>query len=108
MCTGTSGAPRGSRQAFVDSASLSHGAPPSMSDPIDQKLAINLRRWLESRQPHQWCAEHNGAWNDDAWNALLASLWWSDYWPMDEGAIRSLVEDLLRPSNLLRWKESGQ
>jgi hypothetical protein len=79
-----------------------------MIDPIDHNLANNLRRWLESGQPQQWCEARKGWWHDDDGRALLASLWWSDFWPMDEAAVRAALAELAKPWNLGRWQASGQ
>jgi hypothetical protein len=79
-----------------------------MSDPIDTKLARNLERWRRSGQPEHWCAANQGHHSPDDWEALLGSLWWSEYWPMEPAAIRGVLDELCRPLNLRRWRESGQ
>jgi hypothetical protein len=79
-----------------------------MSDPVDQKLAVNLRRWQASGQPEAWCAARAGLGTEQDWHDLLASLWWSDFWPMDTSAVRALLVEQAKPSNLRRWRESGQ
>src|SRR5882724_6090028 len=79
-----------------------------MSDPVDHKLAANLRRWQASGEPEAWCAARGGLATEQDWHELLASLWWSDFWPMDVTAVRALLEEHAKPCNLRRWQESGQ
>lgn len=79
-----------------------------MSEPVDQKLAANLRRWQASGQPEAWCAARGYPGTDQDWNELLVSLWWSDFWPMDISAVRALLEEQAKPCNLRRWQESGK
>src|SRR5262249_43660291 len=76
--------------------------------PIDRKLAANLRRWQESGAPKAWCAAHQGRWSHAEWLKLLSGLWWSEYWPMDPAAVRGILEELAKPWNLQRWRQSGQ
>src|SRR5437764_1147553 len=79
-----------------------------MSDPIDRKLVANLRRWQESGQPQAWCEAHQGHWTQAEWLALLSSLWWSDYWPMEPVRVGEMLEECKRCcQNLIRWQLSG-
>jgi hypothetical protein len=79
-----------------------------MSDPIDRKLADNLRHWRASGQPQAWCEARQGQWSAVDWRRLISSLWWSEYWPMEPAAIRAVVDELSMPFNLRRWEQSGE
>jgi hypothetical protein len=79
-----------------------------MSDWIDLVAACNLRRWQESGQPQAWCAARQGQWREADCRELIASLWWSEFWPMETAEVRAVLEALRRAWNLHRWQESGQ
>ncbi len=57
---------------------------------------LNLRRWQASGQPQRWVAEHPGEQSDAAFEALLETLWQTEYWPLDARAVQGLLHELER------------
>jgi hypothetical protein len=76
-----------------------------MSDPIDCKLAENLRRWVASGQPRLWAESHPGGWDEAE---LLAALRWSEYWPLDTAAVRQALSEWQTRPNFDRWRAAGE
>ena len=52
----------------------------------------NLRRWRQSGLARRWLEAHRGGRSRHDWLALLETLRRSDFWPMEEAAIRRVVE----------------
>jgi hypothetical protein len=68
----------------------------------------SLRRWQESGQPRRWVAERDGRWDKTDEQALLESLWQSEFSPLDVRAVHALLGQLAREvENLRRWELSG-
>jgi hypothetical protein len=68
----------------------------------------NLERWQQSGQPWQWMVAQNGAWDHEDWLVLTEALRHSEFWPLDLGAVGTVLESLLpRWHNLERWLQSG-
>jgi hypothetical protein len=68
----------------------------------------NLQRWLESDQPRRWVEARQGRWGEDDWQALLAALERSEFWPLDPAMAQVELEEMQRAyDNLCRWRESG-
>jgi hypothetical protein len=68
----------------------------------------NLRRWLESGEARAWVAAREARWGDQDWQALLASLRQSVYWPVNTEAVSQALEVVKREWwNLRRWRASG-
>lgn len=66
--------------------------------------AENLSRWQDSGEPHAWVWRCSGAWSDQEFAHLLATLRMGPYWPMNEAEILQTLEDAARTfRDLQRW-----
>jgi hypothetical protein len=68
---------------------------------------LNLRRWQASGQPEAWIARHAQTWGDADVQALVETLWQSEFWPLDVRAVQGLLAELDRAQvNLYHWDET--
>jgi hypothetical protein len=69
----------------------------------------NVRRWRASGQPRWWVEERRGHWEHHDWLGLLDTLQRSPFWPMDPGAVGTVLEESKQYYwNLRRWQDSGE
>lgn len=54
----------------------------------------NLQRWRQSGQPQQWVDSRRGRWGPGDLDTLLEALRRGEYWPVDQHAVRELLERL--------------
>jgi hypothetical protein len=54
----------------------------------------NLRRGRDSGLARRWLESRRGRWGDDDWRALVRALSQSEFWPVDLGPLRRLLEEL--------------
>jgi len=57
-----------------------------------QVKAQNLQRWEQSGLPRNWVEGHRGQWTHTEWDGLLEALKQTNYWPMEEAAIRIVLQ----------------
>ena len=68
----------------------------------------NLSKWQDSGQPHIWVWQHIGAWSDEEYAELLATLRAGPSWPLNEVDImRTLHEAAQTYHDLKRWHLLG-
>jgi hypothetical protein len=66
--------------------------------------AENLSRWKDSGEPHVWVWACEGAWTDDEYAGLLATLRAGPYWPLNKDDIVKTLEAAVRTfRDLQRW-----
>ncbi len=53
----------------------------------------NLSSWLDSGEPYRFVWDRLGAWADDEYAGLLASLQTGPYWPMIEDDVVKTLEE---------------
>ncbi len=74
---------------------------------INSAFADNLHRWQQSGQPQAWVDARCGQWEPVDWFTLLGNLRHSEFWPLDPGEARALLERLRRErANLHRLIQS--
>jgi hypothetical protein len=70
--------------------------------------AENLTRWKDSGEAHCWVWAYAGAWTDDEYAGLLATLRAGPYWPMNEDDIKKTLEAAAKTYlDLRRWHLLG-
>jgi hypothetical protein len=85
--------------------------PEAVGEALEEsrRLWRNLRRWEQSGLPRHWVDERCGEWGHDDWEALLASLRKSAFWPLDPASVGALLEEMKAEwQNLRRWQSSGE
>jgi hypothetical protein len=68
----------------------------------------NLTRWKDAGHPHIWVWAWAGAWTDDEYAGLLASLRIGPFWPLNEDDIMKTLEAAAKTYlDLKRWHLLG-
>jgi hypothetical protein len=76
-------------------------------DQVRQEQA-NLRRWEESGAARRWLDSRKGPWTEADWQALLAQLRPSEFWPLDITAARRLLQELgMGRASPDHWRVTG-
>jgi hypothetical protein len=60
----------------------------------DRLCEANLQRWKGSGKALEWVLGKNGVWAHDDWESLLAQLRQSRFWPLNETAVGSHLEEI--------------
>jgi hypothetical protein len=66
--------------------------------------AENLMQWKDSGEPHRWVWACAGAWTDEEYAGLLATLRAGPYWPLNDAEILQTLEAAAKTfRDLQRW-----
>lgn len=68
----------------------------------------NLARWIDAGHPHRWVWKCSGAWSDQEYADLVASLREGPFWPMkEEEVLKTLEAARTTYIDLERWRLLG-